>query len=59
MSGAASCYDVNWMPHSLFSTSGPQSTGSGSPMPSFAGLGEDNLHKLAVFLEASKGEVKH
>jgi menaquinol-cytochrome c reductase cytochrome b/c subunit len=27
----------------------------GSPMPPFAALGEDNLHKLAVFLEASKG----
>jgi hypothetical protein len=24
-------------------------------MPPFAALGEDNLHKLAVFLEASKG----
>ena len=27
----------------------------GSPMPPFADLGEDNLRKLAVFLEASKG----
>jgi len=27
----------------------------GSPMPSFGGLGDANLHKLAVFLEASKG----
>jgi quinol---cytochrome c reductase cytochrome c subunit, bacillus type len=27
----------------------------GSPMPRFDALGEDNLHKLAVFLEASKG----
>jgi mono/diheme cytochrome c family protein len=27
----------------------------GSPMPSFAGLGNDNLHHLAVFLEASMG----
>jgi hypothetical protein len=27
----------------------------GSPMPSFADLGEDNLKKLATFLEASKG----
>jgi menaquinol-cytochrome c reductase cytochrome b/c subunit len=27
----------------------------GSPMPPFAALGEDNLRKLAVFLEASKG----
>jgi hypothetical protein len=25
-------------------------------MPSFAELGEDNLRKLATFLEASKGE---
>jgi hypothetical protein len=37
----------------------PACVNPGSPMPSFAGLGEDNLHKLAVFLEASKGEVKH
>jgi menaquinol-cytochrome c reductase cytochrome b/c subunit len=28
----------------------------GSPMPAFATLGEDNLRKLAIFLEASKGE---
>jgi hypothetical protein len=28
----------------------------GSPMPSFAELGQDNLRKLATFLEASKGE---
>ena len=27
----------------------------GSPMPGFPGLGEDNLRKLSVFLEASKG----
>jgi hypothetical protein len=27
----------------------------GSPMPSFAQLGDANLRKLAVFLEASKG----
>jgi menaquinol-cytochrome c reductase cytochrome b/c subunit len=27
----------------------------GSPMPQFKDLGQDNLHKLAVFLEASKG----
>jgi mono/diheme cytochrome c family protein len=27
----------------------------GSPMPPFADLGEQNLHDLAVFLEASKG----
>jgi cytochrome c553 len=33
----------------------PACVNPGSPMPSFAGLGEDNLHKLAVFLEASKG----
>jgi len=28
----------------------------GSPMPAFAGLGEENLRDLAIFLEASKGE---
>jgi len=33
----------------------PACVNSGSPMPSFAGLGEDNLKKLATFLEASKG----
>jgi menaquinol-cytochrome c reductase cytochrome b/c subunit len=33
----------------------PSSVTPGSPMPPFAALGEDNLHKLAVFLEASKG----
>jgi hypothetical protein len=33
----------------------PSCVNSGSPMPSFQDLGEDNLHKLAVFLEASKG----
>ena len=33
----------------------PSCVTPGSPMPPFAALGEDNLHKLAVFLEASKG----
>jgi menaquinol-cytochrome c reductase cytochrome b/c subunit len=33
----------------------PSCVNSGSPMPAFAALGEDNLRKLAVFLEASKG----
>jgi menaquinol-cytochrome c reductase cytochrome b/c subunit len=33
----------------------PSCVNAGSPMPSFAALGEDNLHKLATFLEASKG----
>jgi mono/diheme cytochrome c family protein len=33
----------------------PSCVTSGSPMPPFADLGEDNLRKLAVFLEASKG----
>jgi quinol---cytochrome c reductase cytochrome c subunit, bacillus type len=33
----------------------PRSTTPGSPMPAFADLGEDNLKKLAVFLEASRG----
>ena len=28
----------------------------GSPMPPFAKLGDENLRKLAIFLEASKGE---
>ena len=34
----------------------PSSVTPGSPMPSFAKLGEENLRKLAIFLEASKGE---
>jgi mono/diheme cytochrome c family protein len=34
----------------------PSCVNPGSAMPPFAALGEDNLHKLAVFLEASKGE---
>jgi menaquinol-cytochrome c reductase cytochrome b/c subunit len=33
----------------------PGSVTPGSPMPSFASLGNDRLHQLAVFLEASKG----
>ena len=33
----------------------PSCVNPGSPMPSFAALGEDNLRKLAAFLEASKG----
>ncbi len=33
----------------------PSSVTPGSPMPSFKDLGLDNLRKLAVFLEASKG----
>jgi hypothetical protein len=33
----------------------PACVNSGSPMPSFAGLGPANLTKLATFLEASKG----
>jgi cytochrome c553 len=33
----------------------PACVNSGSPMPSFAGLGEQNLRDLAEFLEASKG----
>ena len=36
-------------------TSMPACVNPGSPMPSFAGLGEENLRKLATFLEASKG----
>jgi menaquinol-cytochrome c reductase cytochrome b/c subunit len=34
----------------------PSRLSPGSPMPPFAQLGEDNLRKLAIFLEASKGE---
>ncbi|MGB2874726.1 MAG: c-type cytochrome [Gaiellaceae bacterium] len=33
----------------------PSCVNPGSPMPSFAALGQDNLRKLAAFLEASKG----
>ena len=33
----------------------PACVNPGSPMPSFAGLGQDNLAKLAAFLVASKG----
>jgi ubiquinol-cytochrome c reductase cytochrome b subunit/menaquinol-cytochrome c reductase cytochrome b/c subunit len=33
----------------------PSSKSPGSPMPSFAGLGDENLRNLAIFLEASKG----
>jgi mono/diheme cytochrome c family protein len=33
----------------------PSCVNPGSPMPAFAALGDDNLRKLAVFLEASKG----
>jgi menaquinol-cytochrome c reductase cytochrome b/c subunit len=34
----------------------PSCVNPGSPMPKFDSLGEDNLRKLAVFLEASKGK---
>jgi cytochrome c553 len=34
----------------------PSRLSPGSPMPPFAELGEANLRKLAIFLEASKGE---
>jgi cytochrome c553 len=33
----------------------PSCVNPGSPMPPFAALGEQNLHALATFLEASKG----
>ncbi len=33
----------------------PSCVNPGSPMPKFDSLGEDNLRKLAIFLEASKG----
>jgi menaquinol-cytochrome c reductase cytochrome b/c subunit len=34
----------------------PSCVNAGSPMPSFKDLGDANLHKLATFLEASKGK---
>jgi menaquinol-cytochrome c reductase cytochrome b/c subunit len=34
----------------------PACVNPGSPMPSFAGLGDQRLHQIAVFLEASKGK---
>ncbi len=34
----------------------PSCVTPGSPMPAFGGLGDDNLRKISVFLEASKGE---
>jgi menaquinol-cytochrome c reductase cytochrome b/c subunit len=34
----------------------PACVNSGSPMPSFAGLGDANLKEIATFLEASKGD---
>jgi mono/diheme cytochrome c family protein len=33
----------------------PSCVNPGSPMPSFTQLGDDNLRKIAIFLEASKG----
>jgi mono/diheme cytochrome c family protein len=36
----------------------PSCVNKGSPMPSFAALGEANLKKLAIFLDASKGKKK-
>ncbi len=33
----------------------PSCVNKGSPMPSFAAFGDANLHKIALFLEASKG----
>jgi len=36
----------------------PACVNPGSPMPSFAGLGDQRLNELAHFLEASKGPVK-
>jgi mono/diheme cytochrome c family protein len=33
----------------------PSCVNPGSPMPPFEKLGEDNLRKIAIFLEASKG----
>jgi cytochrome c1 len=34
----------------------PSCVTPGSPMPKFASLGDQRLHDLAVFLEASKGK---
>jgi menaquinol-cytochrome c reductase cytochrome b/c subunit len=36
----------------------PACENPGSPMPSFAGLGDDRLKQIAAFLEASKGPKK-
>jgi menaquinol-cytochrome c reductase cytochrome b/c subunit len=36
----------------------PAGVNPGSPMPSFAGLGDDRLKQLSIFLEASKGPKK-
>jgi mono/diheme cytochrome c family protein len=36
----------------------PSCVNKGSPMPSFAALGEERLKQLATFLEASKGQKK-
>jgi mono/diheme cytochrome c family protein len=36
----------------------PSSVNPGSPMPSFAGLGDARLKQIAIFLEASKGPKK-
>ena len=33
----------------------PSSKSPGSPMPSYAAMGDENLRNLAIFLEASKG----
>ena len=33
----------------------PRCVNPGSPMPPFASLGDENLRKIAIFLEASKG----
>jgi cytochrome c oxidase subunit 2 len=34
----------------------PSCVNPGSPMPKFESLGDERLHQLAVFLEASKGK---
>jgi ubiquinol-cytochrome c reductase cytochrome b subunit/menaquinol-cytochrome c reductase cytochrome b/c subunit len=36
----------------------PSCVNKGSPMPSFAALGDERLRQLAVFLEASKGQQR-
>jgi hypothetical protein len=33
----------------------PSCVNPGSPMPPFASLGDENIRKIAIFLEASKG----
>jgi len=36
----------------------PSCVNKGSPMPSFAALGDERLRQIAIFLEASKGQKR-